>query len=75
MAASATARCSELERKLVHLSVAIEDKSESIDLLVQAIQEAEVKLEHQYQVCNAELRPPCIEIYSVQVHRGEEPQP
>jgi len=56
MAASATARCSELERKLVHLSVAIEDKSESIDLLVQAIQEAEVKLEHQYQVCNAELR-------------------
>jgi len=54
MAASAS---SELERKLVHLSVGIEDKSESIDLLIQAIQEAEVKLEHQYQapVCNAEL--------------------
>lgn len=57
MTMTATAeRCSELERKLIHLSVAIEDRSESIDLLIQAIQDTDKDSESEYQHQNAELR-------------------
>ena len=52
----AITRCSNLERKLVRLSVAIEDKSESIDLLIQAIQELETSTQSQHQHRSAECR-------------------
>jgi hypothetical protein len=60
-AASTTAstpseRCTELERKVVHLSVAIEDRSASIDLLTEAIQDAEKASENEHKHQNAELR-------------------
>lgn len=53
---SADTRCSELEKKIVHLSVAIEDRSESIDLLIQAIEDVDKDSERQRQHQNAELR-------------------
>jgi hypothetical protein len=55
-ASTPSERCTELERKVVHLSVAIEDRSASIDLLTEAIQDAEKASENEHKHQNAELR-------------------
>lgn len=56
MSTAAIQRCSDLERKLAHLNVATEDKSESIDLLLQAIQDTDQNAKSEYEHQHAELR-------------------
>ncbi len=49
-------RCSNLQRKFLRLSVAIEDKNKSIDLLLNAIHDHDIQSQQEYENANATCR-------------------